>query len=499
MGKICADLERAQLGLLTLMGDQFKPSRLLRPMVPAFAHARLGDHLETGLSMADAIFDGKDERSQSLRTALIAFSIRIVSAFIAFISQVLMARWLGSHEYGIFVWVWVAAIIFGGLSCVGFPSAVVKFIPQYLVEKNVNALRGLILGSRVASTLVATLIAVVGIVAAYALDGQFSSIYTIPIIMAAICLPLLALSDVQNGVARAFSWADLAFSPTYLVRPVLILIFMIAALWFGMAATATTALTAAIVATWVTTIVQTWVMNRRLRKTVPAGSKTITMGTWILVALPIFLVEGFFALLTNVDIMIVGLYMAPQDVGIYFAAVKTLALVHFVYFAVKAGAAHHFSKYFTEGDTQRFDAFVRDTVKWTFWPSLLMAIVILVAGKILLSLFGEEFTAGYPLMFILAAGIVARAAVGPAEAVLTMSGNQNVCAALYGVSLTVNVLLNISLIPLYGLYGAAIATTITMMFEATSLYAITLRRLGIHMFIFSKVSYAASPSREAEV
>ena len=188
--------------------------------------------------------------------------------------------------------------------------------------------------------------------------------------------------------------------------------------------------------------------------------------------------------------------MHPRRPG---AAVKTLALVHFVYFAVKAGAAHHYSRYFTAGDTARFDAFVRDTVKWTFWPSLLMAIVILVAGKILLSLFGEEFTAGYPLMFILAAGIVARAAVGPAEAVLTMSGNQNVCAAVYGVSLTVNVLLNISLIPLYGLYGAAIATTITMMFEATSLYAITLRRLGIHMFIFSKVSYAASPSREAEV
>jgi len=481
------------------MGDLFKPSRLLRPFVPAFAHARWGSHLEFGLSMADAIFDAKDERSQSLRTAFIAFSIRIVSAFIAFISQVLLARWLGSHEYGIFVWVWVAAIILGGLSCIGFPSAVVKFIPQYLVEKDADSLRGLIIGSRLISTLVATVVAAIGIAAAYGLDSQMSSIYTIPIIMAAICLPLLALSDVQNGVARAFSWADLAFSPTYLVRPVLILLFMIGALAFGMAATAATALTAAILATWFTTIIQTWIMNRRLKQTVPDGPRSITMGTWIVVALPIFLVEGFFALLTNVDIMIVGIYLPPHEVAIYFAAVKTLALVHFVYFAVKAGAAHHFSRYFSVGDSVGFDAFVRDTVKWTFWPSLLMAIFILLTGNILLSLFGAEFTAGYPLMFILAVGVVARASVGPAESVLTMSGNQNVCASIYGVSLAINVLLNISLIPHYGLYGAAWATTVTMMFEATALYAITLRRLGIHMFIFSRANHAPANPQEVEI
>ncbi|MEP0940791.1 MAG: lipopolysaccharide biosynthesis protein [Rhizobiaceae bacterium] len=480
------------------MGENFQPSSVIRPLVPQFVRARLGQHVDTGLDMADAIFAGKDERAQSLRTALIAFTIRIISAFIAFISQVLMARWLGVHEYGIFVWVWVAAVICGGLSCVGFPSAVVKFIPQYLVEQDDKSLRGVIFGSRLISTLVATLIAGLGIAAIYALDGNLASIYSIPLIMAAVCLPMLSLSDVQNGVARAFSWSDLAFSPTYLLRPVLILVAMIAALAWGMEPTATTALAAAIFATWFTTIMQTIIVNQRLKRTVVHGPKTVTVGVWIAVALPIFLVEGFFALLTNVDIMIAGLYLEPNEVGVYFAAVKTLALVHFVYFAVKAGSAHHYARYFTAGDADRFDAFVRDTVKWTFWPSLLMAVIILAAGKILLGLFGAEFTSGYPLMFVLAVGIIARASVGPAEAVLTMSGNQNVCAAVYGAALVINILLNLSLIPQFGLFGAAWATTITMMFEATALYAITLRRLGLHMFVFSRAPEVRLASSKAE-
>ncbi|NKB54082.1 MAG: hypothetical protein GKR97_18035 [Rhizobiaceae bacterium] len=136
---------------------------------------------------------------------------------------------------------------------------------------------------------------------------------------------------------------------------------------------------------------------------------------------------------------------------------------------------------------------------WTFWPSLLMAVVILLAGNLLLSLFGAEFTSGYPLMFILALGIIARATVGPAESVLTMSGHQNICATVYGISLAVNVLLNFTFIPIYGLYGAAWATTATMIFEATALYAVTMRCLGIQMFIFSRANFLPLSSKKVEL
>jgi ABC-type branched-subunit amino acid transport system substrate-binding protein len=52
------------------------------------------------------------------------------------------------------------------------------------------------------------------------------SYYVIPFILGVICLPMIALGDLLQGLARANSWALLALSPTYLVRPVLILVFM---------------------------------------------------------------------------------------------------------------------------------------------------------------------------------------------------------------------------------------------------------------------------------
>ena len=180
----------------------------------------------------------------------------------------------------------------------------------------------------------------------------------------------------------------------------------------------------------------------------------------------------------------VGFYLTPHDVAIYYATVKTLALVHFVYFAVKAGVAQRYAQ-FTHGETGKLDAFARETVAWTFWPSLVMALVVLAIGKPMLALFGEGFDEGYPFLFLLVVGVVARASVGPAESLLTMSGNQNVCAAVYAMTLAINIGLNVVLIPTLGLWGAAVATAVAMTFEAAALSFTVGRKLGSVMTIFA--------------
>ena len=64
-----------------------------------------------------------------------------------------------------------------------------------------------------------------------------------------------------------------------------------------------------------------------------------------------------------------------------------------------------------------------------------------------------------------------------------MSGKQNICALLYAVTLAVNVILNLVLIPRFGLTGAAISTAIAMLMEAALLSAAVSRTLHITMFI----------------
>jgi O-antigen/teichoic acid export membrane protein len=436
------------------------------------------------LGRIDAVLLSTDGRGEASRMSVIAFAIRIVSAGIAFISQVFLARWMGSFEYGIFVLVWVTMVIAGNVSCLGFHTSVIRFIPEYREKGMLAELRGILIASRLFVLVASSAIAALGALAVFLLAPHIESYYVVPFILGFICLPMIALSDLLQGLSRANAWAVFALSPTYLVRPVLILVLMAAALVAGYTADARTALIVAIAATYITTIWQLVGVTGRIDKKLPVGPRTVHFREWFAVSLPIFLVESFFFLLTNADVLMVGFFMEPDDVAVYFATVKTLALVHFVYFAVKAGVAQRYAAY-THGDPEKLAAFARDTVSWTFWPSLAMAIVVLALGEFMLMLFGPDFDAGYPLLFLLVVGVVARSAVGPAESLLTMTGNENICAFVYAMTLALNIALSVLLIPAFGLWGAAIATTASMVFEAAALSFTVWKRLGIVMAIFA--------------
>lgn len=427
----------------------------------------------------------QDGVAAAQRMALIAFAIRILSAGIAFLSQIVQARLMGDFEYGIFVFVWVLVVLFGNLSCLGFHSTVIRFLPQYRASDAHDEIRGLTFTARVFAILSASVLAATGFVGLHFLGSSIESYYLVPVFLGLFALPMIALGDVLDGTARANNWPVVALSPTYLVRPLLILCFMLVAVRFGAPATATTAMQAALAATYATTVGQFLAVTWRLRRHYVEGPRKIDFLAWFRVALPIFLIEGFGFLLTNSDVVVVGLYLDPQEVAVYFAAAKTITLVQFVYFSVKAAAAPRFSAMMAEGDMQALAGFAGTTVRWSFWPSLALGLMVLAAGHLLLSLFGPSFGSGHVLMFILFSGILAKAMVGPGEVLLTMAGRQKLCVFLYAGALGANIGLNVTLIPLFGLAGAAGATAAAMMVEALLLHLAVRRALGIVLFAFA--------------
>lgn len=453
------------------------------------------DRLTPLAILVDETLSGSGDRAVSSRMALLAFITRMVSAVIALGSQALLARWLGEHEYGVFVVVWVAAVIVGGFASIGFQMSTLRFIPEYIARNRNGLLRGIIRGAPLFGLAAATAAALIGAGALALFGDVLASYYVMPFFLAAICLPMLAVSEIQDGISRAFTWPGLALAPTFIYRPLAIIGFMFIALQLGAEPDAVTAMWATIGACYLVTIAQAWALHRRTRRIVPPGRRLYRPGFWIAISLPMFLVEGFYNLMTNVDILVVGALMEPDRAGVYFATVKTLALVHFVYFAVRAAAANRFAQYHHSGDGIRMAAFIRDTLHWTFWPAIAISIALLVLGKPLLSLFGPGFVEGYPLLYIFVVGLIVRASVGPAESILTMVGEQRICAVIYVSVFAFNAALNFLLIPIWGLSGAAIATSLSFMIEAAALSLVVYTRLGFRCWIGFAMR---APTRPAE-
>lgn len=445
----------------------------------------LRERLSPLIEKLGPILTSDDPKHMAQRVALVAFAIRVISAAIAFVSQIILARVMGEFEYGIYVFVWVLVVLFGNLSCLGFHTAVIRFLPQYHARDALPEIRGLTTTVRVFALVSATGLALTGIGGLWLFGDFIDNYYLVPLYLGIFSLPMIALGDVMDGTSRAHSWAVSALSPTYIIRPLLILGFMMLAVAIGEPHTARTAMIAAMAATYLTSVTQFFILTWRLRRRYIKGPSRIEFGTWIRVALPIFLIEGFGFMLTNSDVVIVGLYLDPESVAIYFAAAKTMALVHFVMFSVKAAAAPRFSAAMADPDRQQLAVIAVESAKWSFWPSLVVGAMVLACGNFLLSLFGPAFTSGYTLMAILFAGIMAKALVGPAEAFLTMAGQQKLCVALYATALVANLILNATLIPMFGLTGAAFATAGAMVVEAILLHVAVRRTFGITLFAFA--------------
>lgn len=432
-----------------------------------------------------AIFVESDETGRARQQALSAFAIRIASAAIAFLSQIVLARLMGEFQYGIFAFVWVLSILAGNLSCLGFHSSVIRFLHQHRKRGELATVRGLNLAVRLVAIASASTVAALGFLLLHVLGDRIEAYYLVPISLALFIMPMIALGDVLDGTARANGWTMTALGPTFLIRPALILAFMLAAVWLGAPHTAATAVQAALAATYVTTLSQLLRLMFKLRGPYGAGSRRFEFGIWFRYSLPLFVVDGISFLLTNADVVVVGFYLPPDQVGIYFAAAKTIVLVQFVYFAIKAAAGPRFSAILAEGDMTALAAFAGQAARWTFWPSLAVGLCTLAAGEVLLSLFGQAFTTGYLLLPVLFAGILSKSLIGPGEILLSMAGHQNLCVLLYAVTLTASIVLNIVMIPHFGLMGAATATATAMAIEALLLHIAVRRTLGIVLFAFA--------------
>ncbi|CDZ31877.1 Putative polysaccharide export protein, PST family [Neorhizobium galegae bv. officinalis] len=442
----------------------------------------------------EKILTDDDETARAQRRALTAFVIRVASAAIAFVSQIVLARLMGEFEYGIFAFVWVLVVLAGNLSCLGFHTSVIRFLHQHKARDEVATVRGLNLAVRLVALISASTVAGLGFLFLNIYGHTVEAYYLVPVSLAFFTIPMIALGDVLDGTARSNGWTVTALSPTYLIRPTLILAFMLGALWFGAAHTAVTAMQAALAATYVTTLLQLLRLTLRLRRLYGPGPMQFEIGAWFRYSLPLFLVDGIGFLLTNADVVVVGLYLPPDQVGIYYAAAKTIVLVQFVYFSIKAAAGPRFSAIMAEDDMPALAAFAGQTARWSFWPSLAVGLMALAAGELLLSLFGSAFTAGYWLMAILFCGILAKSMVGPGEVLLSMAGRQKLCVLLYAVTLLASITLNIALIPRFGLTGAAMATAAAMMIEAILLHIAVRRTLGIVLFAFADPTPSA-PSK----
>ena len=86
-----------------------------------------------------------------------------------------------------------------------------------------------------------------------------------------------------------------------------------------------------------------------------------------------------------------------------------------------------------------------------------MSIIMVVFGKHVLALFGPDFTSAYWPLIILVGAQTLNSLAGSVGLIMVMTGHQRNASLIVLVSLLMNVVLSVLLIPEHGITGAALA------------------------------------------
>src|ERR1700682_2096012 len=89
-----------------------------------------------------SMLGGPSETSVTKRLAGTIFIIRVVSAALAYLSQILLARWMGGSDYGVYVYVWTWVLLLGSMMDFGISVSAQKIIPEYRAGGEHALLRG---------------------------------------------------------------------------------------------------------------------------------------------------------------------------------------------------------------------------------------------------------------------------------------------------------------------------------------------------------------------
>lgn len=194
--------------------------------------------------------------------------------------------------------------------------------------------------------------------------------------------------------------------------------------------------------------------------------------------------SGFFLVLLNwTDVLMLGKYETERNIGVYNAAFKIGYLTLFFVMSMGSIIITDMSEHYNNNNFKALHTTIKKATQITAVLTLPLAIFIFIFSEFLLQLFGAEFTDGKTALILITIGALYNAMTGNVDQLLNMTGQQITVRNVMFVGFLINVILNLFLIPLYGINGAALSSLIVNVIVSTIFVFIIKKKFGFYTFI----------------
>lgn len=389
---------------------------------------------------------------------------RVLGSLLQLATLVLLARVLSLDDYGVFVLGWTVAQLIALFAQLGLDKGVVKYGTAALHSGDGTfsavLLQSVLLHLLVAVTLGAGLYFAAGWIATAVFHKPPLAD---PLRLLAATIPVLSGLHVVTAITRISKKMHYSVICEKISQP--LSQFALSFLFIPVLQMGVTGAILALGASYAIGFVIGLIFSLRLYPFNGSnGLLNMNVG-WSLIrySMPTSMAAVFAKTNSWVDRLFIGYFLLAAGVGVYQAASKVSTLfmvVASVFHGIFAVLAADLT---AKQDRENLSGIFRANTKWGLYVALPLFLVILFhADAVMQALFGGQFIRGGGPLVILSAGQLVNIGTGSVGLVLMMGGQQNRWMVVSASMFVVNIVGNIFLIPLWGLWGAAIATSVSV-------------------------------------
>ena len=415
----------------------------------------------------------------------ITFLASVVSLPIGFVITIALGRYLGAGDLGLYR---MTSTIYGIallVAAVGIPAAMIKYVAEFKDDRTK-------FNQIVSSGVITSLFLGIGFIAVfYLLSGLFAEIFNMPGLSGLLKLlsPVFpfalvggALHGLLNGLREMKKYAAAT-----IIQSVIMLIVTVALIYYGFGVAG--AVIGIVLSSVGNCLFLIFVSRNYFEITfseyVPTTKKQLKLGAQICG------VNSINQINYQADIVLVGYFLTATDVGYYAVAVGLSRFFWIIPQAIQKITYPATSEYWANNNHSALQTMIDKSMKYTACILLPIGLGVgFFAEDIITTIFGEEFIYSVlPFLILLVGTMINGAMQRPIGSILYSIGMPDLNLKIFASAAMANIILNLILIPHFGIAGAAVATTISLSLITLLIlfYTIKVTRVIIDFHWFTKI------------
>lgn len=419
-------------------------------------------------------FNKKEENKELVKHSAVALVIRVSGAIITFLMNIVIARYLGEKEAGLFFLAVTISIMLGTIGRVGADGSVLRFISIYSKAKDWEKVHGVIntlmKWGLISTSIMGVLICIFSRVIAdkFFHKPEFQG----SLIWIAVSIPFFACYSLYGTALQGRRKVVVSVTILKISSPFILIILA----FFLTPKTSTYASLLYLISTIGASLLGLYWW----RKDIPHVKGKFDSAVLWKSSSSLWIVAIMLQMVTWGGQFIAGIFNTSEELAHLAVARNTSTLIAFILQAIGFVSAPRFASMYNEKKMDELKKYAQNTTRLMALVSLPLILFIWFFPDFIMSLFGKGFTSGIWYLRVLALGQFINVITGAVGYLLTMSGHEKDMRNITILNGILAIVLALILNPIFGAMGSAVSTAIAVASSNLMAVGMVKKRLGFN-------------------